>query len=198
MARKKRGSAIQKPFPLLKLPSEIRNRIWRYILIKDGEVEVRPYKPPCQMKSMARSRLRSGKELQWHRMDDERRFNTTSLALTFASRQLHQEATFIYYSKNTFAFDGSWYPYEVHDVFRNFAAAIGPQNASCITAVHFYTTDPTFSRYLSVLTGLKQITYTAALLPYMSDAHQSFWSQQMSWYAQKHPAVIITECERSD
>ena len=198
MARKNCGSTIQKPFPLLKLPPEIRNRIWRYTLVKDGEVEIRPYKRPCLMKKMARSRLRSGKELQWHGIDDERRFNTTSLALTFASRQLYQEANFIYYSKNTFALDNSWYPFELHQVFRSFAAAIGPRNASCITAVHFYTTDPSFMQHLSVLPGLKQLTYTAALLSYLSASHRSWWSRQMSWYAQKHPAVIITECEGSD
>ena len=198
MAKKNCGSTIQKPFPLLKLPPEIRNRIWRYTLIKDGEVEIRPYKRQCLMKRMARSRLRSGKELQWHGRDDEQRFNTTSLALTFASRQLYQEATFIYYSKNTFAFDNSWYPFQLHEVFRGFVAAIGPQNAGCITAVHFYTTDPSFLRYLSILPGLKQLTYTAALLAYLSTSHKSWWSRQMSWYAQKHPAVIITECEQSD
>ena len=198
MARKNRGSTIQKPFPLLKLPSEIRNRIWRYVLVKDGEVEIRPYKRPCLMKRMARSRLRSGKEMQWHGIDDERRFNTTSLALTFASRQLYQEATFIYYSKNTFAFDNSWYPYYLHDVFQKFAKTIGRQNTRCITAVHFYTTDPTFLRYLGVLPGLKKLTYTAALLSYLSASHQSWWSWEMKWYAQKHRAITITECEPSD
>ena len=198
MARKNCGSTIQKPFPLLKLPPEIRNRIWRYLLVKDGDVEIRPYKRRSLMKRMAPSRLRSGKELQWHGMDDERRFNTTSLALTFASRQLYQEATFIYYSMNTFAFDNSWYPYELHQVFRGFAAAIGPQNAGCIIAVHFYTTDPYFIRFLCLLPGLKQLTYTAPLLSCLSTSHKSWWSREMSFYAQKHPAVTITQCERSD
>ena len=195
MARKNCRPTIQKPFPLLKLPSEIRNRIWTYALVKDGEVEIRPYKRLCLVRKLARSRLRSGKELRWHGVDDERRFNKTSLALTFASRQIYLEANFIYYSKNIFAFDNCWYPYYVHDVFRNFAAAIGPQNARCITAVHFYTTDPSFMKHLSVLRGLKQLTYTAPLLSYLSASHRDWWSREMSWYAQKHRAVIITECE---
>ena len=196
MARKNRGSTIQKPFPLLKLPPEIRNRIWKYTLVKDGEVEIRPFKPPCLMKRMVRSRLRSGKELKSHGIDDEQRFNTTSLALTFASHQLYQEATFIYYSKNTFAFDNSWYPYLLHQVFEHFVEAIGPQNARCITAVHFYTTDPTFIRYLCFLPGLKQLTYTAPLLSFLSGSHQIRWSDEMSFYAKKHRAVIIKQAEQ--
>ena len=198
MARNNCNLTIPKTFPILKLPPEIRNRIWRYTTVKDGEVKIRPYKRQCLMKRMARSRLRSGKELQWHGIDDERRFNTTSLALAFASRQLYLETNFIYYSENTFAFDNSWYPSQLHQIFRSFAAAIGPQNASYITAVHFYTTNPSFIQYLSVLPSLKRLTYTAALLSFLSASHKSWWSRQMSWYAQKHPAVIITECERSD
>ena len=195
MAKRNCRPTIQKPFPLLKLPSEIRNRIWRYTLVKDGEVEIRPYKRPCLTTKMKRSRLRSGRELLWHGIDDERRFNKTSLALTFVSRQLYLEANFIYYSKNTFAFDNSWYPYHIHDVFGKFAGAIGPQNARCITAVHFYTTDPSFLEYLSVLRGLKRLTYTAPLLSCMSTSHKDWWSREMSRYAKRHRAVMITECE---
>ena len=193
MARKNCDSPIQKPFPLLNLPPEIRNRIWRYTLVKDGEVEICLYK----RQRMAPSRLRSGKELLWHGIDDERRFNTTSLALTSTSRQLYQEATFIYYSKNTFSFANSWFPFPVHEVFQKFAAAIGKQNASCITAVHFSTTNPSFVQHLHVLPGLKQLKCSAALLSYLPTPDNSHWSRQMRLFAMKHPAVIITECERS-
>ena len=197
MARKICDSPTQKPFPLLDLPPEIRNRIWRYTLVKDGEVEIRLYRRQCMVKRMAPSRLRSGKELLWHGRDDERRFNTTSLALTSTSRQLYQEATFIYYSKNTFSFVINCSPFPVQKVFEGFAAAIGSQNASCITAVHVSTTNPYFVQYLHVLPGLKQLEYTAPLLSYLSTHDKSYWSRQMSWFAQKHPAVIITERERS-
>lgn len=106
MPRKKCGLTVQRPFPILKLPPEIRNRIWRYSLVKDGDVIILPHGRQGFISKIIPSRLRSGKELQRHQQDDKRRINSTSLALAFVCRQLYLEAALIYYSENTFRFLG--------------------------------------------------------------------------------------------
>ena len=98
------------PFPLLKLPSEIRNRIWTLVVKVDAVVIRRDNyrKRPC-----------------------EHTFATT-MALAFTSRQMYHEVTPIYYSKNLFHF-----PYESRLVLSLFAEAIGPTNTESITRVGF-------------------------------------------------------------
>ena len=98
------------PFPLLKLPPEIRNRIWTLVVKVDAVVMRRDNyrKRPC---------------------DDS---SATTMALAFTCRQVYHEATPIYYSKNLFHF-----PYESRLVLSLFAKAIGPTNTESITKVGF-------------------------------------------------------------
>ena len=181
----------QKSFPILILPPEIRIRIWRYTLVKDGDVLIHPYGRQYMMKKIVPSRLRSGKELQWHREDDDRWINSTSLALIHTSRQLYLETALIYYSENTFAFENNWYPFQVHNMLRAFTAAIGPQNASSITAARFYTINVSFIQHLSALPGLKRLTYNPAALFNHWACYEESWHLQIKAYAQSHPSVVI-------
>lgn len=152
---KKSASTAQKPFPVLSLPLEIRNHIWRYAVVKDENVTVWPHGRQEFIQGLVPSCLRSGRELQRHR---ERRTNSTPLALAFTSRQLYLEVTPIYYSENSFYFPNLWYCTSAESALENFTAAIGPQNASNITAVYFDTLFCPLNQYLTVLTGLKQLT----------------------------------------
>lgn len=70
-----------------------------------------------------------------------------------------------------------------------FTAAIGPQNASSITAAHLITLLFPVSDYLSVLPGLKQLKVVAP--SFGCDYLNEFWLPQMSEYAQYHPSDVI-------
>ena len=94
--------------PLLKLPPEIRNRIWT-LVVTVGIVYI---KGDCPKPS--------GKHL-----------SPTTIAVAFTCRQIYREVTPIYYSKNLFYFP----QYSPMDLPRRFAAAIGPAYAESITAV---------------------------------------------------------------
>ena len=143
------------------------------------------------------SRLRSGKELQGHREDDERKFNSTLLALSCTSRQLYQEAASIYYSENTFNFQSHSLNDHLSEHWRmieEFAAAIGPQNAKSITAVHINTIVANFIPYLTVLSGLRQLTLGLHFwnkFGYQSACYHEFWAPQMNAYVQNHPSVVV-------
>ena len=131
MPRTKKDSLpLQKPFPLLQLPPEIRNYIWEYVAIKDRAILL--YEPN-QRGRVPESRLRSGNLIKHHQEDDERRWPSTQLAVAFTCRQLYLEVTPIYYGKNTFRLP------EIFEllgggsqVVKEFKNAIGPRNSSAI------------------------------------------------------------------
>lgn len=188
MPRKKCSLTVQKPFPILKLPPEIRNRIWRYSLVKDGDVIIRPHGRQEFIRKIVPSCLRSGKELQRHREDDERRINSKSLALALVCRQLYLEAALIYYGENTFCFVGS----PGISMLEGFTAAIGPRNASIVTVARFYTMDSCFP-CLPLLPGLKQLTVPPPIFE-MWDSAEFFhqvWRPELLVYAQNNPSVIM-------
>ncbi|KAF6221495.1 hypothetical protein HO133_002351 [Letharia lupina] len=199
MARiKKSVVTAQKPFPILSLPPEIRNHIWRYAVVKDENVTVRPHGRQESIQGLVPSCLRSGRELQRHREDDERRTNSTPLALAFTSRQLYLEVTPIYYSENSFYFPNSWYCISAESTLENFTAAIGPQNASNITVAYFDTLACPLNQYLSVLTGLKQLTVYPPPCAFVSTPYITLWRSQMSRYAQSHASVVIKHLENME
>ena len=187
MPRKMCGLTVQRPFPILKLPPEIHNRIWRYSLVKDGDVIILPHGRQGFISKIIPSCLRSGKELQRHQQDDKRRINSTSLALAFVCRQLYLEAALIYYSENTFRFLSD----PVSSMLEEFTAAIGPRNASIVTAARFYARDSCFSN-LSLLPGLKQLRYSATTL-WLYDAKffHEVWLPELRVYAQHNPSVVV-------
>ena len=99
------------PFPLLKLPSEIRTRIWT--LVVEVEIVVIDY-------GDYRSRQTG------------RHFFPTTMSLASTCRQMYHEVAPIYYSKNLFHF-----PHESRLRLSQFAEAIGPTNTESITRVGF-------------------------------------------------------------
>ena len=101
-------------FPLLKLPPEIRSRIWT-LVVKVGTVHI---KPDSYMTTACPKP--SGKQL-----------SPTPMAVAFTCRKIYREVTPIYYSKNVFHFPQDW----AFDFPQRFAAAIGPANSESITEV---------------------------------------------------------------
>lgn len=128
MARKKKVvAATQKPFPVLDLPPEIRNRIWRFVVVTDEPVKVIHHGRAELAGRFRPSKLRSGKEIESHRKDDIMRCSSI-LTVAFTCRRAYLEITPIYYSKNTFLFDdGNFSPMAA------FTTAIGQKNAQSIT-----------------------------------------------------------------
>lgn len=128
---KKNSLPLQKPFPLLELPPELRNYIWEYVVVKDRAIVLwRPH----QRARVPESRLRSGNFMKHHQEDDERRRQSTRLAVAFTCRQIYLEVTPIYYGKNTYRpkFSGFGCGFKI---FEDFADAIGERNTRAITKV---------------------------------------------------------------
>jgi len=122
MVRAKKPS---RPFQVLSLPSEIRLQIWTYVVVSNKVIEVRNH--DRAEKTLQPSRLRSGKELEGHRVDDLRRVSS-QFALASTCRQLYLEVAPIYYSKNHFRLERS-------GSSKDFAAAIG-QNSQRILSIY--------------------------------------------------------------
>ncbi len=99
------SSPVPKPFPLLKLPPEIRNCIWKYVVVKDGCIIFREYMIYTKSPETG---LRSGDPAKIYQKDHEPR-QTSLLAVAFTCRQLYREVTPIYYGENIFRPD--WYVY---------------------------------------------------------------------------------------
>ena len=190
---KKSALTVQKPFPILRLPPEIRNRIWRYVLIKDEDIVVCVHgRRQRLLQALVPSRLRFGKEIQGHKEDDERRINSTQLALALTSRQLYLEAALIYYSENTFHFLSACRSNGADSMLEKFTTAIGSQNAGSITAGRFHDIHSLVSQDLSVLPGLKQLTVTSILVyPPFFGFWDLYWHSILSMYAEIYPSVVI-------
>lgn len=123
---------LQKPFPLLKLPPELRNYIWEYVVVKDRPIVLwRPH----QRARVPESRLRSGNLVKHHQADDERRRQSTRLAVAFTCRQIYLEVTPIYYGKNTYRPRLFGWLDSGFKIFEEFTNAIGPRNTRAITKV---------------------------------------------------------------
>lgn len=125
---KKISLPVQKPFPILKFPPEIRNHIWRILVVVDDVLKFRNYDHHAKIPE---SRLRSRKPTIFHQEDDERRLSS-QLAVAFTCRQFYLEVTPIYYGENTFSPGFSRFR-PMDPQFENFTDAIGPKNASNIT-----------------------------------------------------------------
>ena len=96
MSRNKdKSPCVQKPFPLLKLPAEIRIRIWKYVVVNNMMIFVCNY--------VGNSRLRdwfaAAHAVKVHREVDEQR-RSSWVAVAFTCRQLYLEVTPIYYREN--------------------------------------------------------------------------------------------------
>lgn len=107
MARKKKASpAPQTPFPIFKLPPELRRRIWELVVVTDTPVTVydRRRSELAKTLQLFPPSLRSGKKRM---VEDDQRRAASQLAIAFTCRQAYLEVTPIYYRQNTFYFPKS-------------------------------------------------------------------------------------------
>lgn len=195
MPRTKKGSSyVQKPFPLLEFPPEIRDRIWEYVVVKDGEVILRNHKRGERLLG----RRRSGEPTEFHQEDDDQQLSSR-LALAFTCRQLYLEVTPIYYGQNTFRPGNPWFG-GAFPIFEKFADAVGPINTSAITRLCIYGSLFSIDEYLSKLPGLKRLylkkpelvewrTYLEGL--FFEKPQCVTWHEEMISLAQKHTSLII-------
>ena len=150
---------------------------------------IRPHKRQRLVQDLVPSRLRSGRNIQGHKEDDDRRMISTSLALAFSSRQLYVEVALIYYKENTFHFQYPRCLDRADSMLERLTAAIGPQNASNITAASFDDIC-CLCQNLSVLPGLKQVTVNGPLYP-LPTYFNEFWPSRLRAYAQSHLSLDI-------
>ena len=115
-------------FPILKLPPEIRNLVWRYSVTASGAIQLEEYGSQHARGQLNPSLLRSGKQIH---AEDDRRLIPSRLTVAFASRQLYLEVVPIYYSHNWFVISVISMESALRTA-QNFVAAIGPVNARCI------------------------------------------------------------------
>ena len=125
---------VHKPFPLLRLPAEIRDCIWKYVVVNDGDIVIRQF---ILYKKSPETGLRSGSAEKVYIVDEEPR-QTSLLAVAFTCRRLYLEVTPVYYSDNVFRPDFYDLMLRGDKSVREFANAIGPRNASTITDLHVY------------------------------------------------------------
>ena len=163
-------SRPQKPFPLLELPAEIRNHIWRYIVIKDDHVTFQEF---MVYPKSPETGLRVGNPVKRRLNDDEPR-QTSMLAIAFTCRQLYLEVTPIYYGENVFRPSYSDYLLAKRWLFQSFAAAIGPTNANTITQLHLYDLFWFDDEYLDELPELKRLHFVESTMKRASNRITSF------------------------
>ena len=125
MTKIKKTSCV---FPVLKLPPEIRNLIWRCTVVAAEAIQLEQFGSQHTRGQLVPSLLRSGKQIH---AEDDKRLVPSRLAVAFACRQLYLEVTPIYYSDNWFAVSLTSTVAALGKV-QDFVVAIGPENARCI------------------------------------------------------------------
>ena len=93
------------------LPGEVRNRIYTLALVHAELLAPQP-----------RNKANTDARVQ--------------PSLTRTSRQIRYESLLIFYSENTFPFSFEWQDFEDPEILRNWAAAIGSENADRIARVN--------------------------------------------------------------
>ncbi|MCJ1253654.1 hypothetical protein MMC24_001466 [Lignoscripta atroalba] len=127
MRRKKDPSPERRDrfYLFLRLPTEVRINIYKYVVIADHPIAIRPRQP----KDCGSSITRSGRPMRPGVDEIERNTREIShLAVAFTCRQIYAEAAPIYYAKNQFTF------FRAPDV-GNFAETIGHGNQQLISVI---------------------------------------------------------------
>ena len=145
------GLSVQKSFPVLRLPPEIRRWIWRYAAVEEKEVMIYHHRRQFAF-HLSESRLRSGKVMKLHQIDDKE-LRSSHLAVVFICRQLYLEITFIYYGENIFDLEYSW---DRHLV-QAFTIDIELIKASIIVSIWVSETLHVLSTYIAMLKGLIRV-----------------------------------------
>ena len=112
--------------------------------------------------------------------NDERHLRTR-LAVAFTSRQIYLEVAPIYYGENTFLWSGT--STLCHHAIESFANAVGPDNATTITALSLYDNWYPGNKYLSMLPGLKRL--------HIRRSGSMEAPKRMAKYARDHAALIV-------
>lgn len=177
------------PCPVLEPPSEIRNQIWRYAVVKNSDVKIKV----CN--------LQRGREPRGYQADDGRRMDPSPLALALTSRQLYLEAALFYYSENIFDFRDACY--NVNSTFKEIITVVGHQNASSITAARFWPTEFCFDGiychidpFLTVLPGLKKIIIDTPSFARHDPLYASPGISLVDACAQSHPSAVLEPSSR--
>ncbi|MCJ1454035.1 hypothetical protein MMC28_004385 [Mycoblastus sanguinarius] len=188
---KKSTKAATPPFPLLKLPPEIRNRIWTFTVVQKGSITLcRGKRPPTL--GAGTTVLRSGKKARLAG-DDKWRIiaylSRSSLSVAFVCRQIYLEATPIYYAKNTFLVET--YKYEgtsrIEDpsLLQHFTRDIGPEAARQITAVTFKNLWFPVERYVLLLPGLQHLSV-------FNHPLNEFRQDELEKYVKIRPSLVFS------
>ena len=170
---------VHKLPPVLKLPPEIRDQIWRNVVVKDGDVVLHDR---MRQDELPESNFRSANSMEIHRTDDGP-LPSSRLAVAFTCRQLYREVTPIYYRDNTFRPGESWYDFTYREVIESFADAIGPTNAGNITDLCFFACWYIFGETLSLLPGLKRLHFVRS---WIRD-----WDRRVTIVAQRLTSLVI-------
>ena len=131
-----KSSSRSSTSPLLKLlPGEIREQIWRYVVVSNSPICLRKYRDM----DAPSSRLRSGKGLKIDGTTQHWYLHSTTFSLALTCRQVYLEVTPIYYGENVFHpdFRRSIESPENFDIFLD---VIGKENAGRISNICFNST----------------------------------------------------------
>jgi len=112
-------------FPIMQLPIEVRQKVWKSVMVFEEPISVRPH---GRIQS-APSHLRSGKQVKIHIIEQEQQRLSSQFALASTCRQVYLEVAPVYYGLNTFTVLSK---YLVH-----FLRAIGAENVRSITLIRW-------------------------------------------------------------
>ena len=129
-------------FPMMSLPVEVRQKIWKMVMVFDKPIPVEPH----NRYSSAPSNPRTSKKVKLHVIEQESHSFGFQFALPSTCRQIYLEAAPIYYGMNTFTSS-----MDSMD-FVDFLNAIRAENANTITSL-------TWSPLPGALTALRHVRH---------------------------------------
>ena len=175
------STPVQKPFPILRLPPEIRSQIWTYGVVSDYPITVKF--PVHRNLAKIRQPISLHSEQNGDQRKDDMNRTRTTLAVALTSRILYHEVTWIYYSKNVFSFNFTGY------ILPMFARGIGRQNAKSVRSIIItrdcFVVDPDDIRHLS---GLRHISLFGGKL------RRGSWPliRELKNYADSQPGLVLS------
>ncbi|KAI9697597.1 MAG: hypothetical protein M1836_004547 [Candelina mexicana] len=116
-------SPDDRPFPLMKLPGELRNRIYEFHLVSENGLH-----PTKCITEQELATLSSRKAGHLARRTEPKSGQFPKVSLFFVSRQLNEETVVIYYRYNNFHFD-------CVGILAAFLESISPERRSLISKV---------------------------------------------------------------
>lgn len=169
-------------FSIFQLPTEVRQKIWKSVMIFDEPIIVEPH---GRIRS-APSHLRSGKQVKMHIIEQEQQRFSSQFALASTCRQVYLEVAPIYYGLNTFKV--------ISKDLIHFLKAICPENVRSIHLIQWsllkldYTWIPRLSLYLDD-EGLPALHSLCVCLEILSErrVRAPFCSSELQVVLRSHP-----------